>query len=428
MRSVLLTVAPERHVGPRHVGGATLTARGPSVLCERVLWRARCLVTLAAVAATVLPVIAQPEAAGAASALDAVQVDSPGYRAAGEALESARQLIVDGQAHIAEIDAFLAEWTIASQHIRDSLPALQAARDAAQERYDTSQSDVRRLAAFQYVAVGSGRMVDALFSHGDVLEASHRHFLLGLAGDASLEDLRAYYGSLGEAEFHLKTAQDSLTDLEGRIAAADAERAALAADVEAATAAVPGLESDLRRERRAATVVGTDLPFLALEAYWSAAGAQQAESSGCGLSWTILAGIGRVESDHGRYGSAQLAPDGTTTIPIIGIALDGDNETAVIGDTEGGAVDGDAVHDRAVGPMQFIPTTWGSFGRDGNGDGWADPHNIYDAARSAAAYLCRTSGLDDGTRLREAILTYNYSNTYVDAVLRWAERYRQIGV
>jgi membrane-bound lytic murein transglycosylase B len=78
--------------------------------------------------------------------------------------------------------------------------------------------------------------------------------------------------------------------------------------------------------------------------------------------------------------------------------------------------------------MQFIPTTWGNYGRDGNGDGWADPHNIYDAARSAAHYLCRIDGLGDGARLREAILTYNYSTAYVDAVLRWAERYRQIGL
>jgi hypothetical protein len=393
-----------------------------------VLWRARCLVTLATVTATVLPVILQPAAAWASSTLDAIQVDSPGYRAAGDALAAARQRIVDGQAQITEIDAFLAEWTLASDQIRASLPALQAARDAAKEQYTVGQSDVRRLAAFQYVAVGSGRMVETLFSHGDALEATHRHFLLGLAGDASLDDLRAYYGSLSEAEFQLKTAQDSLADLEGRIASASAERSALASDVEAATVAVPELEADLWRERRAATVVGTDLPFLALEAYWGAAGAQQSESPGCGLPWTILAGIGRVESDHGRYGSAQLAPDGTTTIPIIGIALDGDNDTAVIEDTDGGATDGDAVHDRAIGPMQFIPTTWGNYGRDGNGDGWADPHNIYDAARSAAHYLCRIDGLGDGARLREAILTYNYSNAYVDAVLRWAERYRQIGL
>jgi hypothetical protein len=392
-----------------------------------VLWHARCVVALATVAATVVPVVGNTAPAGASSTLDGVQVDSPGYRAAGDALESARQRIVDGEAKIAEIDAFLAEWTLASQQIQASLPALQAARDAAEEQYSTGQSDVRRLAAVQYVAVGSGRLVETLFSHGDALEASHRHFLLGLAGDASLDDLRAYYGSLNEAEFQLKTAQDSLADLERRIAAADAERLALATDVESATAAIPGLETDLRRERRAATVVGTDLPFLALEAYWAAAGAQQGES-GCGLSWTVLAGIGRVESDHGRYRSSELAPDGTTTVPIIGIALDGDNETAVIADTDGGTMDGDAVHDRAIGPMQFIPTTWRSHGRDGNGDGWADPHNIYDAARSAAHYLCRIDGLGDSARLREAILTYNHSNAYVDAVLRWADRYRQVGI
>jgi len=45
--------------------------------------------------------------------------------------------------------------------------------------------------------------------------------------------------------------------------------------------------------------------------------------------------------------------------------------TAVVVDSDGGALDGDARYDRATGPMQFLPGTWRSIGADGNGDGVA---------------------------------------------------------
>ena len=65
------------------------------------------------------------------------------------------------------------------------------------------------------------------------------------------------------------------------------------------------------------------------------------------------------------------------------------NGFAAIADTDGGALDGDARWDHAVGPMQFIPSTWQLAGRDGNGDGTADPFNIDDAALSAAGVPVR---------------------------------------
>src|SRR3546814_20580862 len=66
----------------------------------------------------------------------------------------------------------------------------------------------------------------------------------------------------------------------------------------------------------------------------------------------------------------------------------------------GGRWDGDARWDRAVGPMQFIPGTWKSFGVDGSGDGLADPNNVFDAATAAARYLCH-GGNDRSTRSEE---------------------------
>jgi membrane-bound lytic murein transglycosylase B len=112
--------------------------------------------------------------------------------------------------------------------------------------------------------------------------------------------------------------------------------------------------------------------------------------------------------------------------PIRGLALDGTPGRQRIPDTDGGASDGDAEWDRAMGPLQFLPTTWEELGRDGNDDGVADPDNIYDAALTAAAHLCLREPGDytDRAALRRALVAYNASGVYADDVLEWVARYR----
>jgi len=81
-----------------------------------------------------------------------------------------------------------------------------------------------------------------------------------------------------------------------------------------------------------------------------------AEAQQCpGLPWTVMAGISKVESNHGRFAGSTLGPDGVLRPSIIGIPLDGTNGTARIPDSDDGRWDGDAVWDRAGGPFQFIP-------------------------------------------------------------------------
>jgi membrane-bound lytic murein transglycosylase B len=163
-----------------------------------------------------------------------------------------------------------------------------------------------------------------------------------------------------------------------------------------------------------------------MDAYWKAAAAMEDLDPRCGIEWWALAGIGRVESRHGSYGGAKLELDGETDRPIRGIRLDGSNDTAIIGDTDGGALDGDPTIDRAVGPMQFIPSTWRMFGQDGNGDDENDPDNIYDAALAAAVYLCRVGPLTTDAALTAAYLTYNASEPYAAEVLGFAHEYRRV--
>lgn len=146
-----------------------------------------------------------------------------------------------------------------------------------------------------------------------------------------------------------------------------------------------------------------------------------AEAEQCpGLPWTVLAGISKVESDHGRFGGSAVELDGTVRPAVIGIALDGSNGTAHIPDTDRGLWDRDSVWDRAVGPFQFIPSSWRLYGGDGDGDGVADPNNVFDAVPAVRRHLCPDGQIVD---VEAAVFGYNQSQAYVDAVLDWAARY-----
>uniref|UniRef100_A0AAU1LP61 Lytic transglycosylase domain-containing protein n=1 Tax=Streptomyces sp. NBC_00148 TaxID=2903626 RepID=A0AAU1LP61_9ACTN len=165
------------------------------------------------------------------------------------------------------------------------------------------------------------------------------------------------------------------------------------------------------------------IPASVLAAYKKAEQGLASTDAACRLPWQLLAAIGKVESGQARGGKVDA--NGTTLSPILGPALNGQG-FALIKDTDGGAYDGDATHDRAVGPMQFIPSTWATWGTDGNGDGRKDPNNIYDAALSAGRYLCAgTRDLSLATDLDKAVLSYNHSTEYLRTVRSWFEYYKR---
>ena len=171
------------------------------------------------------------------------------------------------------------------------------------------------------------------------------------------------------------------------------------------------------------------IPLAALRAYQRAAQAINRTDPGCRMPWQLLAAIGRAESNHGRYGGAVMTASGKSSPPIIGIALDGRGPVALILDSEGGAWDGDPVYDRAVGPMQFLPGTWRTNGRDGDKDGVKDPQDIDDAALAAAVYLCAGPGdLSTLEGQRAAVFRYNRSEPYVEFVVTKAAEYAGQGV
>jgi membrane-bound lytic murein transglycosylase B len=162
------------------------------------------------------------------------------------------------------------------------------------------------------------------------------------------------------------------------------------------------------------------IPTMALSAYRNAERMMAVADPACGISWNLLAGIGRIESMHANGGATDA--HGTAIQPIYGPSLDGTlpgNE--VIVQSSGG---GRVTYARAMGPMQFLPGTWARYASDGDGDGVADPQNLYDATLAAARYLC-SGGLNlrDQSQVMAAILRYNNSMPYAENVLGWAAAY-----
>jgi membrane-bound lytic murein transglycosylase B len=162
------------------------------------------------------------------------------------------------------------------------------------------------------------------------------------------------------------------------------------------------------------------IPGMALTAYRNAERMMATADPGCGISWNLLAGIGRIESGHANGGATDAR--GTAIRPIYGPTLDGTlpGNEVVVQSSAAGLVG----YARAMGPMQFLPGTWTRYASDGDGDGVADPQNLYDATLAAARYLC-SGGLNlrDQSQVLSSILRYNNSMPYAQNVLGWAAAY-----
>jgi membrane-bound lytic murein transglycosylase B len=162
------------------------------------------------------------------------------------------------------------------------------------------------------------------------------------------------------------------------------------------------------------------IPAMALTAYRNAERMMSTLEPNCGISWNLLAGIGRIESSHANGGATDSR--GTAVRPIYGPSLDGTlpGNEVIVQSTAAGRVS----YARAMGPMQFLPGTWARYASDGDGDGTADPQNIFDATLAAARYLC-SGGLNlrDQQQVLSAILRYNNSMPYAQNVLGWAAAY-----
>ncbi len=317
-----------------------------------------------------------------------------------------------------------------------------------------------------------------------------------------------FEADLAEVEADIMSLDADILSFEATIVALETEIDELVTSIEEAELLAEQVADDYElavHTRLTGFVAGTNLPFVALNAYVIAARTLETEDPQCQIHWSQLAGIGFIESFHGYFGDSTLDVDGHTTEDILGLPLDGRilsgaefvtdgadipeatgrtedlavtpapapaaeaapapaaeapapaaaeaapaaegvdggdgdgaaaaapapapapviKRLALILDSDGGELDGDTVYDRAVGPMQFIPTTWALFDSDGNGDGEADPQNIYDASLASARYLCASTNTMTTTEGEQrAYFAYNHDLDYSRNVTNAGRGYR----
>lgn len=305
-----------------------------------------------------------------------------------------------------------------------TLGAATARRDSFATVTDEMSSAIGELAVAVFVDADPGAVLTALDDPGAANQQQRNRALTVAVVNSLVAERNAALVNVERAEASRITATNALADVEQRLATVR-EQLAVSTDTTRTLAPVLAERRDsVETERALADVTGTDMTLVALDAYYRAAESVGESDPGCGIQWWAIAGISRVEGQHGTYGGSMLDASGSAEPPIIGIPLTGENGTAFIGDSDGGLIDGDTVFDRAVGPMQFIPDTWLRFAVDGNGDGEVSPNNLYDAAAAAAAYLCRSGrGLTSDPALQTAYFSYNRSLTYVASVLSYAREY-----
>lgn len=379
---------------------------------------------LAAAFAVPAPAAAQAPAPRAGVAL--VAPDLAGVAVEGtEARDAQRAYDATADRLAAAVDARVtAEAELVELAARDvALTARIAERTGARKAAALRLVEARR--AVQQIAVGTyilGSTHDDLSRLVDI-DATERIGTAQLLSEVVADDREgeeaAARTELAAASADADAAHTERLQVRERTTVVTRARDTASADEVAATGELGVRLFEVQQARAVATVRGADFALVALDAYVRAAATQP----DCGIPWWALAGISKVEGRHGTFGGARLRADGQVDRPIIGIPLTGANGTRAIGDSDGGALDGDPTVDRAVGPMQFIPTTWARWARDGDGDGDEDPQNLYDATAAAAAYLCAGRSLADEAGLRAGFFSYNRSEAYVENVLAHARRY-----
>src|SRR5206468_333267 len=188
-----------------------------------------------------------------------------------------------------------------------------------------------------------------------------------IATERSVRDVAAHVLSLLAQQQHLlDEARAQLAQLK----ALDAARAALDAETSAFGSITTARLNSL----------GVLPPSALYSVYY-----HQAAATCPGLSWTVLAAIGQVESGHGRNPSVSSAG--------------------------------------AMGPMQFLPSTFASYGVDGDHNGVLDIMAPGDAIYTAARYLCANGAGQGGQALYNAVWHYNHADWYVQMVLGLAQKY-----
>jgi membrane-bound lytic murein transglycosylase B len=167
------------------------------------------------------------------------------------------------------------------------------------------------------------------------------------------------------------------------------------------------------------------IPSASLAAYQRAELIMGVAVSRCRLDWTVLAGVGEVESDHGRAGGNRVTDEGVSRPGVFGKPLNGRGGRARKRDTDAGSLDDNSRWDAPAGPMGLLPSTWSAVAVDSDGDGKRNLQDVDDAALGVAVFVCN-GGRDLSVRaeLRAALRSLNPTPGYARLVMSLARSYR----
>ncbi|HWC36668.1 MAG TPA: lytic transglycosylase domain-containing protein [Mycobacteriales bacterium] len=325
----------------------------------------------------------------------------PAARAAGDPAVQVQQLVAKVQ-HL-EAKAKAAEqkykhvFSAVANSVNSAVSADQTSTDSALQAAQAQTELVDRVRGL-YETGGTLAAYAELLSSGNVNEAADRTLMANRVLSAQVADVRTIIRRAAQAQTvadraerrsHAKIhTERNITVVADRIQRLLSEQKALLAKADQRLAAVQAAQAALATETSSFGTITTSaianlhiLPPSAqyLSLYKSAA------TTCPGLSWTVLAAIGQVESGHGRNPSTSSAG--------------------------------------AMGPMQFEPSTFAAYAVDGNNDGVKSIMDPADAIYSAAHYLCANGAGRGPSALNAAIFHYNHAAWYVEMVLKLAGLY-----
>lgn len=353
--------------------------------------------------------------------LESVESQSPTLTAALGEYEATRSKLIILSRRLEELLTRLDLLRSSGLSVASALEATRA-REREEATNESRSRSVLLAMAIDELTADEGDQLE-LLQVDDSIKAHRATSLTAAVEQRETLELRRAQRSRREARDRVAHSASKLKELRVQQRASQSERRIAQLEAFLLTVELGEQRAEVIRARAESTVSGLDFQMVALDAYVLAADEINSERPSCQLDWTVLAGIGRVESRHGQYRGSQVDFEGSVTPAIIGVTLSGEDGQPWP-DSDGGRFDGDAGADHAVGPMQFIPSSWRIYGRDGNGDGIEEPNNYYDAAMAAADHLCRRhSGLANEVNLRAALFGYNQSVPYGEQVLGHARRY-----
>jgi cell wall-associated NlpC family hydrolase len=149
--------------------------------------------------------------------------------------------------------------------------------------------------------------------------------------------------------------------------------------------AAPTREAGATLESELAAAGATGLTAPAYSAAVAAAEKITSDTPDCPIQPAVLAAFGRVMSNNGQADRVTTNDLGRTSAPLRGLTA------TPTPDTDQGTIDGSAIDDRRVGPMQLTPAIWSQFGADGDGDATANPDSLFDGALTVGRTMCARS-------------------------------------